>query len=92
MQNTFSRSFKVEGAEDKKFFFKPDKSNDPSAYSVHINGDLEMKRFKMKKQDDTWKIEQQDVKLPKWLFSLESAFDTEIQQSETMRKPASLAR
>ena len=92
MQNTFSRSFKLDGAEDKKFYFKPDKSKDPAAYTVHINGDLEMKKFKMKKEDNNWKIEQQDVKLPTWLFSLESAFNTEIEQSLGLRKPASLKR
>lgn len=92
MQNTFSRSFKIDGAEDKKFYFKPDKSTDPSAYTVHINGDLEMKKFKMKKTDNAWKIEKQDMKLPTWLFSLESAFNSEIEQSMGLRKPASLKR
>lgn len=92
MQNTFSRSFKLEGAEDKKFYFKPDKSINPEVYTVHINGDLEMKKFKMKKEEHNWKIEQQDAKLPTWLFTLESAFNTEIEQSGTLRKPASLKR
>jgi hypothetical protein len=92
MQNTFSRAFKLDGAEDKKFYFKPDKSNDPTAYNVHINGDVQMKKFRMKKEGDAWKIEQQDVKLPTWLFTLESAFNSEIEQSIGNRKPASLKR
>jgi hypothetical protein len=93
MQNTFSRSFKIDGAEDKKFYFKPDRSTDASAYTVHINGSVEMKKFKMKKeQDNTWKIEKQDQKLPDWLYTLESAFNTEIEQSISLRKPASLKR
>lgn len=93
MQNTFSRSFKMEGAEDKKFYFKPDKSNDPAVYSVHINGDLEMKKFKMKKeQDNAWKIDRQEAKLPEWLFTLEAAFNAEIQHAVELRKPASLKR
>jgi hypothetical protein len=93
MQNTFSRSFKIDGAEDKKFYFKPDKSTGASAYTVHINGSAEMKKFKLKKeQDNTWKIEQQDQKLPDWLYTLEPAFNTEIEQSAGSRKPASLKR
>ena len=92
MQNTFSRSFKIDGAEDKKFYFKPDKAKEPTAYSVHINSDLEMKKFKMKKEDNTWKIEKTGLKLPEWLFTLESAFNSEIEQSVALRKPASLKR
>lgn len=91
MQNTFSRTFQLAGAEDKKFYFKPDKSDDPATYTVHINGDIEMKKFKMKKEANSWKIEHQQ-KLPQWLYTLEAAFNTEIEQSALIRKPVSRNR
>ena len=89
MQNTFSRTFATEGAEDKKFYFTPNKSDAPTAYTVHINRSAEMKRFKMKKEDGAgWKIEAQEQRLPEWLFGLESQFNTEIESSLSLRKPA----
>lgn len=89
MQNTFSRTFTLEGSEDKKFYFTPNKSDAPTDYTVHINRSMEMKRFKMKKADgNSWKIEAQEQRLPEWLFSLESQFNTQIEESLGSRKPA----
>ena len=89
MQNTFSRTIPSEGAEDRKFYFTPNKADAPTGYTVHINRNAEMKRFKMKKEDgDTWKIETQAQRLPEWLFGLEAQLNTEIENSLSLRKPA----
>lgn len=84
MRNTFSRTFVSEDQQDKKFYFVPQKAGSTTNYNVHINRDLEVKKFKMKKEDNnSWKIEAQEQKLPSWLFQLEAQFSDELNQSIT---------
>lgn len=81
MRNTFSRTFLSENNQDKKFYFVPQKSGSVTNYNVHINRDPEVKKFKMKMENNNWKIETQEQKLPSWLFQLESQFSDELNQS-----------
>ncbi|GEM_PF-6648522 len=93
MQNTFSRTFETEGTEDKKFYFTPNKADNPTLYTVHINGNLDMKKCKMKKEDGgAWKIEPQQQKLPEWLFAMEASLSEQIESSVATRKPVAVRK
>ncbi len=81
MRNTFSRTFVSEDQQNKKFYFVPQKAGSTTNYNVHINCDLEVKKFKMKKDNNSWKIEAQEQKLPSWLFQLEAQFSEELNLS-----------
>lgn len=82
MQNTFSRTFRLNEETNKKFYFTPDKSGKELFYHVHINNDPEMKKFKMNKVDGGWKIGALPAtKLPEWLFTLETQFDHSIEEA-----------
>lgn len=81
MQNTFSRSFKLEEGTEKKFYFKPNKSGAELLYLVHTNRDPELKKFRILKIDGAWKVEPQVQKLPEWLFTLEQQFDASIKEA-----------
>ena len=87
MRNTFSRTFVSEDQQNKKFYFVPQKAGSTTNYNVHINRDLEVKKFKMKRdENEVWKIEAQQERLPSWLFKLESQFNDELNQSIATNK------
>jgi hypothetical protein len=78
MYKTFSRSFKMGETEIKKFYFMPVTTGNETIYNVHINGDPEIKKFKMNKDDSGhWKIHPTDLK--SWLYTLEQPFNHEIE-------------
>jgi hypothetical protein len=86
MQNTFSRSLKLDATTEKKFYFKPDKTGGKFQYQVHINNDLEVKKFTLNKDGGSWKIQPQTVKLPEWLFTLEGQFNDNIEEALANQK------
>lgn len=84
MRNSFSQMFAMEEQAEKKFYFVPNKPlNAPLRYLVHINGDADVKKFAMEDVAGNWKIKAQEVKLPKWLFTLEDQFDQSIKEKVT---------
>jgi hypothetical protein len=86
MQNTFSRSFRVDPTTEKKFYFVPEKSKDVLQYNVHINNDLELKKFVLTKDEGQWKIREQQVKLPEWVYTLQPQFHEKIEEALEGRK------
>jgi hypothetical protein len=86
MQNTFSRSFKLNETTEKKFYFKPEKTAGVLHYQVHINNDLELKKFTVIQQDGAWKIKPQTIRLPEWLYTLEQQFDEKIIEAIASQK------
>lgn len=86
MRNTFSRSFRLDDATEKKFYFIPVLSGAELSYKVHINRDPELKKFKVVKQEGTWKVELQSVKFPEWLFTLEPQFNISIEEAVASEK------
>lgn len=86
MQNTFSRVFDLGQKVEKKFYFTPEQSGAGLYYQVHINKDPELKKFKMTRQEGAWKIEKQTVKLPEWLFTLETQFSSQIDEAIASQK------
>jgi hypothetical protein len=86
MQNTFSRVFSLDATTEKKFYFVPEKSANSLRYLVHTNRDVELKKFTMAATDGTWKIQPQTVRLPEWLFTLESQFDQQIKEVLELQK------
>ena len=81
MQNTFSRSFNLDETTQKKFYFVPEKSNGVLKYLVHINNDVEVKKFTLEEENGAWKIKDQKVKLPEWLFKFETEFTEKIKEA-----------
>ncbi|WP_118953564.1 hypothetical protein [Taibaiella helva] len=81
MQNTFSRSFRLNATTEKKFYFVPVKSKDVLSYNVHINSDVEVKKFDLDMVDGKWGIRAQQKKLPEWVFELQPQFHEEIQKA-----------
>lgn len=81
MQNTFSRSFRLNATTEKKFYFVPAKSKDVLSYNVHINNDTEVKKFDMDMVDGKWGIRAQQKKLPDWVFTLLPQFNEKIQEA-----------
>lgn len=86
MQNTFSRTFQLDGTVNKKFYFTPHQSGTELTYHVHINLDPELKKFRMDKRAEGWKITAQTLKLPEWLGRLESQFDVSIEETLATQK------
>lgn len=80
MQNTFSRTFLLDGTVPKKFYFTPHTAGKELTYHVHINMDPELKKFRMDKGAEGWKITAQAVRLPEWLSRLESQFNVSIEE------------
>ena len=78
MQNTFSRSFRLNATTEKKFYFVPVKSKDVLSYNVHINNDAEVKKFDMDMVGGKWEIRSQQKKLPDWVLELQPKFHEEI--------------
>lgn len=81
MQNTFSRSFRINAAIEKKFYFVPVKSKDVLSYNVHINSDAEVKKFDLDLVDNKWEIRAQQKKMPEWVFELQSQFHEKIEEA-----------
>lgn len=81
MQNTFSRSFKLDATTEKKFYFVPEKSKEVLLYNVHINNDPEAKKFVLDKSEGQWKIRTQQTKLPEWVYALQSQFHEKIEEA-----------
>lgn len=81
MQNTFSRSFRLNATTEKKFYFVPVTSKDVLSYNVHINSDVEVKKFDLDMVDGKWGIRAQQKKLPEWVFELQPQFHEEIQKA-----------
>jgi hypothetical protein len=86
MQNTFSRSFRLNAITEKKFYFVPVKSKDVLSYNVHINNDAEVKKFDLDLVDGKWKIRTQQKKLPDWVFELQPQFNEEILEALKSQK------
>ncbi|KAA5532187.1 hypothetical protein F0919_15410 [Taibaiella lutea] len=86
MQNTFSRSFRLDATTEKKFYFVPEQSKDALHYNVHINNDPELKKFVLTKGEGQWKIKEQQIKLPEWVYTLQPQFHEKIEESLDSRK------
>lgn len=86
MQNTFSRSLRLDATTEKKFYFVPEKSKDVLQYNVHINNDPELKKFVLNKSDGEWKISAQQIKLPEWVYALQPQFHEQIEEALNSQK------
>lgn len=83
MYSTFSHTFPTAAQGDKKFFLTVNKpaEGQETIFEGKINDDKSVPKFKMRKDvSGQWKIQPSTGKMPQWVFELEEAFSTRIEE------------